>query len=121
MNTPRLAALLIFGTVATVALIGMMLSATEEPTGKFSFPWFGKAILSEKKGKYCENAKPCRRADTSCGLGREPYYNDSVYQGCISQLDASRLDMQYCRTLLTDDSIPCAPNDPAVKYLCVCP
>ena len=122
MNVARLTAILIFGTVAIVALIGLVLIAVDEPTGKFSFNWwFGKAILREEKGQYCESVQPCRRADTSCGLGQEPYYNDSVYQGCITLKYAAQLGMPYCRPLLTDDSIPCAPNDPAVKYLCVCP
>lgn len=103
--------LFIFLTVSTFGIAGLLTHETE--IGAAIWDW----LAPEPAGSNCAKLAPCRRSETTCGFGMQPYYLDGEYQGCMKLNE----QMPPClRTLVNEGSFGCKP-DSTNKYICVCP
>ena len=101
----------LFLIVAAFATAGLLTQETK--IGAAIWDW----LTPELSGVNCEKLEPCRRSETTCGFGMQPYYLDGEYNGCMS-LDKR---MTSCsKTLRNEGSMNCKP-DASNKYVCVCP
>src|SRR3989344_6481174 len=100
----------IFLIVAAFGIAGLLTQETQ--LGAAIWDW----LTPEPLGVNCEKLEPCRRSETTCGFGMQPYYLDGEYQGCMS-LDEH---MTPCvKTLKNEGSMNCKP-DTSNKYVCAC-